>query len=163
MSNLCVSEEVEIDWWIGEWKRSEGGGKREGGGNSECWRSGSMGRCMLRIVVEHFRKLCRSSWTRTTKAADNSQCRRCPPRLPLPGLSLLFLSDPYFPEPFFCFFFFFLSYPSHTHTQSRREIQALLNFLPQVKRWARTKWYLCSAVHICVGGATRPELDVSLR
>lgn len=42
MSNLCVREEVEIDWWIVDGKGSIGGGL-----DAECQRRGSMDRRMM--------------------------------------------------------------------------------------------------------------------
>lgn len=72
----------------------------------------------LRIITEEENN--------RTEPADNSQRRHSLIHLHF-IFFLLFLWDLYFPG---------LSSPTHTHThiQSPAELQALLNFLPQVKR-----------------------------
>lgn len=163
MSNLCVMEEVEIDWWIVEGKEKIGGGRMQSAREVDRWTDRWWERRILK-------KLCRLSWTRRQQERSQSkQNQQITVNadivqhtytffsfFPLLCHSLLAFSlRSIFPRALF-------SYP-HTQSHTLSETQTLLNFLPQVKRWRRTKWYLCSAVHICVGGATRPELHVSSR
>lgn len=115
MSNVCLREEVEIDWWIVEGKEKIG----EGGGHMKKARE--VDRWTDRWWERRIRKmLCRLSRTRRTtgeksvgaEPGDSSQHRHCPTHLH-------FL----FPLLFYSSFFWgiFISqgsllYPTHTHT-----------------------------------------------
>lgn len=114
MSNICLREEVEIDWWIVEGKETTGGGGHMKKARVVDRWTDRWWECRI------LKMLSRLSWTeRTTgeksvktEPADNSQHRHCPTHLH-------FL----FSLPFNSSFFFgiFISqgsllYPTHTHT-----------------------------------------------
>lgn len=157
-------------WGQIDGSRIQGGGV--GGINSDRVRTArerrrdgrTDGRCERPILL----RLCTLSMTRRTvtgkekllkaEPADKSHGRHSPTHLHSALCSSFQL--------FFGIFISPGSTQTHTHACARIHTQngkPIWTFSSRVTRWRRTKWYLCSAVHICVGGATSPELHVSLR
>lgn len=131
----------------------------------ERWRDGQTdGPCERPILL----KLCTLSMTRRTVTGKERSLKAEPAdkkhdiHSPTHLHSALCSSFP-------LFFGIFIS-PGSTQTHARagacihtQNGKPIWTFSSRVTRWRRTKWYLCSAVHICVGGAMSPELHVSLR